>query len=561
MQSVRGVGMSGHRVVVISGPVGAGKSTLAKGLAERYDGSYLSTKNLLRDEASKRGMDLLPERAAMQKFGALLDEETRGRWVADAVSRRVSGVGDLEVDEVSGRDGLFIVDAVRTEGQIVAFRAAFGSEVVHLHVYASTDELAKRYAARGDSSGLRELASYAEVAQDPTEAAVNALGRDADVAIDTERSNSGDVLIRAAAALRLLPGADKRLVDVLVGGQYGSEGKGNLAFYLSSEYDVLMRVGGPNAGHTVPLPTPYTHRLLPSGTQANTEAALVLGPGATLDVTLLQKEIADCLVEADRLSIDPQAMVIEQADKDAEQALVSGIGSTGKGGGAAAGRRILGRSSSAVAVPVRLARDVKELSAYIRPSIEVLDETFRTGGRVLLEGTQGTALSLYHGHYPYVTGRDTTTSGCLAESGIGPRRLRRVIVVMRTYPIRVENPKGGTSGPMSQELTYEELALRSRIPVEELRKTEKGSVSGSQRRLGEFDWALLRSSVELNGATDIALTFTDYLGIENRDARRYDQLTADTIQFVEEVERVSGVPVSLLTTRFDIRSVIDRRRW
>jgi adenylosuccinate synthase len=81
------------------------------------------------------------------------------------------------------------------------------------------------------------------------------------------------------------------------------------------------------------------------------------------------------------------------------------------------------------------------------------------------------------------------------------------------------------------------------------------------RFIAEFDWDLLRRSVELNGATDIALTFADYLDVENQKAQRYDQLTDDTIRFIEEVERVSGIPISLITTRFDIRAVIDRRRW
>ncbi|WBQ04454.1 adenylosuccinate synthetase [Kribbella sp. CA-293567] len=554
--------MKGLRIVVISGPVGAGKSTVAEGLARTYGAIHLSTKELLREMAVTRGVELLSERAAMQRFGTQLDTETDGHWVADAVSRKVSGASDLQVSDV-GLTSLFIVDAVRIKKQIDELRAAFGGNVVHLHLYSSQDVLAHRYAERGDTSGLQELSSYDEVAADPTEAGVRDLASDADVAIDTERSNIRDVLIRAAAALQLLPRADDRLVDVLVGGQYGSEGKGNLAFYLAREYDVLMRVGGPNAGHKVPLPTAYTHRLLPSGTQANAEAQLVIGPGATLDIEVLLREISDCSVEASRLSIDPQAMIIEQADKDLEQSLVADIGSTGKGGGAAAARRILGRSDKAVTTPVRLAKDAIELRAYIRSSQEVLDENFRNGRRVLLEGTQGTALSLYHGFYPHVTSRDTTTPGTLAESGIGPRRLRRVILVARTYPIRVQDPdnEGKTSGPMSQEISYEELARRSGVPLEELVRTEKGSVSNRQRRLAEFDWALLRSSVELNGATDLALTFADYLDVQNREAQRYDQLTDRTIQFVEEVERVSGVPVSLMTTRFDVRSVIDRRRW
>src|SRR5262249_22315219 len=156
--------------------------------------------------------------------------------------------------------------------QIDHLRDALGADVVHMHLYSSNEVLAKRYANRGEASGLKELSSYEEVAKDPTERGVAELRDDADVAIDTERSNVADVLIRAAAALGLLPEADARLVDVLVGGQYGSEGKGNLAFFLARDYDLLVRVGGPNAGHTVPLPTPFTHRLLPSGTQANEQA-------------------------------------------------------------------------------------------------------------------------------------------------------------------------------------------------------------------------------------------------------------------------------------------------
>ena len=82
-----------------------------------------------------------------------------------------------------------------------------------------------------------------------------------------------------------------------------------------------------------------------------------------------------------------------------------------------------------------------------------------------------------------------------------------------------------------------------------------------QRRLAEFDWGQLRRSALLNGPTDLALTFVDYLGIENRQAFRFDQLSERTLRFVEEVERVSGVPVSLISTSFGWRNVIDRRSW
>ena len=170
---------------------------------------------------------------------------------------------------------------------------------------------------------------------------------------------------------------------------------------------------------------------------------------------------------------------------------------------------------------------------------------------------------MHHGHYPYVTSRDTTVAGCLADAGIAATRVRRVIMVCRTYPIRVGDPidTEGTSGPMDRPVEYEELSKRSGIPVDDLKKIEKTTTTGKQRRLAEFDWRQLRRSTLLNGPTDIALTFADYLRIENRKAFRFDQLTPETLRFVEEVERVSGVPVTLISTNFGWRNVIDRRSW
>jgi adenylosuccinate synthase len=541
------------RIVTISGPVGAGKSTAASTLCRKFGGLYVRTQDLMRQRASDYGIALPAERRALQDYGQELDEQTGGGWVAEGVT---AAIGD-QTDPPT----LVVVDAVRIHEQVERLREAFGPIITHVHLDASRDTLRSRYAERGTSSGLAELASYDEVAVNRTEKGVGKLHDDADIAIDTDRSSEADVVTRVGAALGLFGSRAAQLVDVLVGGQYGSEGKGNIAFYLGPEYDVLLRVGGPNAGHKVPLPTPYTHVQLPSGAFANSAALLVIGPGATIDVQQVLHEAADVGVEAERLAIDPHAMVIEAEDVATETGLVSGIGSTGRGGGAAAARRITGRYPSEGSVPVRLAKDANELAAFIRPTAEVLEHAFRAGQRILLEGTQGTALSLYHGFYPHVTSRDTTTSGCLAESGIAPGRVRKVIMVCRTYPIRVQDPPGGTSGPMSQELKWEEIARRSGLPSGELIAHEKGSRSGKQRRVAEFDWELLRRAAELNGATDIALTFTDYLHATNRGARRYDQLTGDTIMFVEEVERVSGVPVSLITTCFDVRGVIDRRRW
>jgi adenylosuccinate synthase len=208
-----------------------------------------------------------------------------------------------------------------------------------------------------------------------------------------------------------------------------------------------------------------------------------------------------------------------------------------------------------------LAKDFGPLKGYVGPVQREFDKAFRDGKKILLEGTQGTSLSIHHGIYPWVTSRDTTASGCLSEAGISPRRVRKVIMVCRTYPIRVGNAKKGKSGHMSQEIDLKTISKRSGIPIDELKKTERTSTTNRPRRIGEFDWELLRRNAQLNAPTDIALTFVDYLRVENRRARRYEQLQLETLRFIEEVERVACAPVSLISTRFHSRSVIDRRIW
>lgn len=544
------------RIVVLSGPVASGKSELAQALAVKFGADHVSTRELMNAHARNDNVILLQERQALQQYGEDLDRRTDGRWVADALAAK---------HERLGLDGLIVVDSIRIPNQLRHIHEAFGRDVVHVHLTAPVGVLADRYVSRGDASGIAELGSYTQVQADPTESGVEELGTEADVVIDTYRSAPGDVVTRCAARVGLLPRGCEQLVDLLVGGQYGSEGKGNIAFFLAPEYDILVRVGGPNAGHKVPLGEGFTHRSLPSGTRANERARIVIGPGAVLDLDVLLREIADSRVESDRLAIDPNAIIIEAWDRELEQGIVARIGSTGKGVGAATARRILNRGGQLDRFgdmpAVRRAADMPELRPYLRPSGEVLDEAYRAGQKILLEGTQGTALSLLHGPYPHVTSRDTTSSGCLAEAGIGPRRVRKVIGVFRTYPIRVQDGTDGTSGPMSAQITFGEIADRSGLDRGELEQMEKGSVSGKPRRVAEFDWALLRRSSELNSLTDIALTFADYIDASNRSARRFDQLTSATMRFVEETEHVAGVPVSLIATRFAARSIIDRRDW
>ena len=496
---------------------------------------------------ARLGSDGEAGRLAMQAEGDRLDRTTSGKWVRDELVRRLRDEGD---------DAVVVVDAVRKLNQVNAIRDSYGHIVTHIHLTAPVSVLEARYAARGQRAGEEVPPSYDKVRSNRTEERVETLQRSADVVIDTNRCTESDVFVRAASHLGLYGGFRTGYVDVIVGGQYGSEGKGQIAHYLGREYDLLVRVGGPNAGHKVyEDPIPYTHHQLPSGTRKS-NADLLIGAGAVLRPTALLEEIAQCGVEFPRLRIDARAMIISDQDCKDEQRLVAEIGSTGQGVGAATARRILERNKTTL-----LAGEVPELRPYICSGLDVVSQALGQNKSVCLEGTQGTGLSLYHGEYPYVTSRDTTVSGCLAETGIPPSRVRKVVMVCRTYPIRVGNPADGTSGGMSQEISLAEIAQRSGLPLENLEEAERTSTTNRARRIGEFDWDLLRRAALLNGPTDIALTFADYLSARNGKARRFEQLRPDTINFIQEVERVSGARVSLIATGFNPRSIIDRRTW
>lgn len=553
-----------RKVVVISGHICTGKSELARRLGDQFGFHLIKTSDLLKAIAHKRGKRT--DRLALQALGDELDEETSYKWLLTATLADVS-----EIDAARP----IVIDNIRRWGQLEQFRRHHELLVVHAHLWAGHDELEKRFKKKlAGREGEPE--SYEDADLIKNEDDILAFKSDADVRINTERTDSSDTLVRVAARLGLYSAPANRCVDVIVGGQFGSEGKGHVAAYLARDYDVLIRVGGPNAGHTVSSESGvYTYVHLPSGSR-DTNAKLLLGPGMTIRVDLLLKEITECEINPDRLFVDPQAMIIEDDDIKREQGLVAAISSTGQGGGAAGARRIMARKPGAV----RLARNIPELKPYVgegpnyRGSTRTqLEVAYRRGQSILLEGTQGSGLSIFHGQYPYVTSRDTNVAGCLAEAGISPSRVRRILMVVRPTPIRVGNPPaskdGDTSGNLKHEFSFEAIAQAAGLDPTEVVGYEKGSRSGKPRRVGWFEWDQFRDACALNAPTDIVLTFADYISEKNRWARRFEQLTEDTIMFIEELERVAQAPVSLINTRFprgevgglDLRTVIDRRDW
>jgi adenylosuccinate synthase len=528
-------------IIAISGPVAVGKSALADELLQRFSSHRISTRQLLIDTSCQN------ERDALIEAGKRLDTQTGGRWVRDGIARYVTEHEDKDV---------ILVDAVRTAPQIAYLRETYGERLVHVHVTAPFEVVKKRYEGRGSiaDTGM----TYDQVRADPTEASVWSLDGTADRVVVNHNREPASLLALAVAGLGLFPLDPTPSVDVIVGGQYGSEGKGHVCAHLASGYDVLVRVGGPNAGHRVAYP-PYDYIQLPSGTQSNVKAKILIGPGATIRPSQMMKEIRECGLEGgSRLVIDERAMIIEDNDAEIEAGPLESIGSTKQGVGVATARKILNRGDEPIfGSKVRLAQHHLDLKPYVGSTARHLEDAYAAGLKIMLEGTQGTGLSIHHGSYPHVTSRETTAAGCLADAGISPRRVRKIVMLTRTYPIRV----GGASGPIGIEINAQTIADRSGLPVSQIEKTEVGTVSGKKRRMAEFDWEQLRRSASLNGATDIALSFSDYITAGNQNATRYDQLSVETHAFIAEVERVANAPVTLISTKFDRFGVIDRRNW
>lgn len=282
-------------------------------------------------------------------------------------------------------------------------------------------------------------------------------------------------------------------VTAIVGGQYGSEGKGAVVAALADRFDVAVRTGGPNAGHSLFFrERVYKMRQIPC-TWINPDCELILGAGAVIDMEVLEAEEA---LTGRKPMIDGRAMIIDPKDRlSEEESALTTMGSTLEGVGAARIRKIQRDPLDHSA----LARDVVPETAEC-DTVSHLWTRLNQGANVLLEGTQGSGLSLHHGHWPYVTSTDTNVAQLLADAGIAPGWLKHTLLVVRTYPIRV----GGPSGPMpGGEISFDDIPGAV--------TPERTTVTNKVRRISGWDSAVVDRAVMLNDPCGIVLTFTDYL--------------------------------------------------
>ncbi|MEV7801597.1 adenylosuccinate synthase [Microbispora sp. NPDC088329] len=334
---------------------------------------------------------------------------------------------------------------------------------------------------------------------------------------------------------------------VLVGAQWGDEGKGKATDLLGGDVDYVVRYqGGNNAGHTVVIgDQKYALHLLPTGV-LSPDVVPVIGNGVVVDPGVLLSEIdglAERGISCDRLLISANAHLImpqhKAIDKVSERFLGKAkIGTTGRGIGPAYGDKIyrmgirvqdlldpgiLGKKIEAAVSeknqiltkiynrrgldPAKVLEEYLGYAERLRPHIAdtslVLSRALDQDKVVLLEGGQGTLLDIDHGTYPFVTSSSPTSGGACAGSGIPPTRLTRIIGILKAYTTRVG------SGPFPTELLDEQ--------GDWLRQTggEYGVTTGRNRRCGWFDAVIARYATRINGVTDFFLTKLDVLsGLE-----------------------------------------------
>lgn len=337
---------------------------------------------------------------------------------------------------------------------------------------------------------------------------------------------------------------------IVVGGQWGSEGKGAFIHEIAQDYGTHVRVGGPQAGHSVKLGPEYSEAVLKLQTipvGAASGKSSIIGMASVVDMEVLAREVGwfqELGIPLD-LVVDGRATVMPADAQEVEKAfgLNDRLGSTGKGVGAARAARIM-----------RTAQTVWEYAeenplpggvAAVDTSPLIWQRLLE--GQVLVEAAQGVLLSLFSsGYYPFVTSAEATAAGAFADLGL-PLRLAsefEVCGVFRTYPIRV----AGNSGPLPRETTWEAIEARRGAEIAESEKMT--TVTRKIRRVAEWDAEVASRAVRRYGIDWAVLSFLDYPFPEIAGETDYDKMPARVKGYVEEREQELGVPIFAVGTGF-----------
>nr|MBA4405100.1 adenylosuccinate synthase [Nanoarchaeum sp.] len=395
-------------------------------------------------------------------------------------------------------------------------------------------------------------------------------------------------------------------VNVVVGMQYGDEGKGKLVDFLAAKADYVVRFqGGNNAGHTVVINGQSTIlHFIPSG--AFNDNICVMGNGVVLDLDVLQTEIN--MLEEKGVSLKDRLLISENAhlilSDDVEDSMNDKIGSTGKGIAPSYTNKYA-KTGLRVRDIINVENDLDDFDVNARSKLlkfkkflldhsylkfqivnvsKVLNDAIDAGKYVLFEGAQATGLDIDHGHYPFVTSSNCTAGGACTGSGVGPTKINNVFGVSKVYITRVDRDG---AGPLTTQM--------DKTMMEKIQKKghEYGATTGRPRRCGWYDAVLNKHAVRVNGLSGVALTKLDVLdgldevkicthyelngenitdypadAITQRrckpvyetmpgwskdtgECKTFEELPAEAKFFIKRIESLLGVPVIMVTNGAD----------
>ena len=340
-------------------------------------------------------------------------------------------------------------------------------------------------------------------------------------------------------------------VTIVVGGQFGSEGKGKTTSLLVRDYGeacAVVRCGGPNSGHIVHEHSrKFCLSLLPAGIVYRRRG--FLAPAAVVDLNVLRDELREYDVSPDLCTVDPFSVVISEQHRQEETSLRTAISSTGSGTGAATASKVMRMPGT------RLVKDVLNanpwLVPYVRDVRSEMNELIDQGFRIVVEGTQGFGLSLHHSRrFPRTTSKDTSAGQFVMEAGLSPLLVDEIIMVVRTFPIRVA---GAQSGTLQEEISWGDVQRESRYPYD---ISEYTTVTQKIRRVGRFDLSLVLDACQVNHPTKLAVHGLDYLDYNNLGVRDYACLSQSAKDFLRMITESTGVPIAYAFTGRENSAVI-----
>ena len=305
-------------------------------------------------------------------------------------------------------------------------------------------------------------------------------------------------------------------ISIIIGGQYGSEGKGKVSDFWAKQMNAaaVVRVGGPNSGHTVYAQNDrqMAFTQIPTSCLQNNVLS-ILPAGSYINLQRLQKEIEIASLTPSNLVIDANAVIVDSDCEQAEKDLMlrESIGSTLSGTGQAVSKRVMRGKD------VTLAANIACLIPFITDTKALMRSLLNEGQHIVIEGTQGYGLSNLHSRcYPYATSRDTSAAGFLSETGLSPFDVEHIVMVLRAFPIRV----AGNSGPLPNEITWETLTKESGATK---KLCEYTTVTKKIRRVARFDPNLVRDAIVANCPDIIVLNHVDYFDMKQHGKLKLSQ--------------------------------------